>query len=56
MMLNIHKEALGELSLIEIANEFCRENEARLNIFGKFGQKYIPQHFVVKMSVAAQIF
>ena len=25
MMLNIPKEALGELSLVEIANEFCRE-------------------------------
>ena len=33
MMLNIHKEALGELSLIEVASEFCWKNEARLNIF-----------------------
>ena len=30
---NTHEEALGELSLIEIANEFYRENETRLNIF-----------------------
>ena len=29
MMLNRYKEALRELSLIEIANEFCRENEVR---------------------------
>ena len=55
MMLNRYKEALRELSLIEIANEFCRENEARLNIFGKFSQKYILQH-LVKMSVATQTF
>ena len=55
-MLNIYKEALGELSLKEIPNEFCRENEARLNIFGKFSQKDIPQHFFVKMSVATQTF
>ena len=34
MMLNTYKEALGEPSLIEVANEFCRRNEARLNIFG----------------------
>ena len=33
MMFNSHKEALGELSLIERANEFWRKNEARLNIF-----------------------
>ena len=33
MMLNAQKEALGELSLIETANEFYRKNEARLNIF-----------------------
>ena len=32
-MLNAQKEALGELSLIETANEFYRKNEARLNIF-----------------------
>ena len=32
MMFNSHKEALGELSLIERANEFWRKNEARLNI------------------------
>ena len=56
MMLNTHKEALGELSLIEIANEIYRENEARLNIFEKFNQKDIPHHHVVKMSVATQTF
>ena len=56
MMLNIHNEALGELSLIEIANEFCRQNEVRFNIFRKFSQEDIPQHFVVKMSVATQTF
>ena len=54
-MLNIHKEALRDLSLIEIANEFCRENEARLNISGKFSLD-IPQHFVVKISVETQTF
>ena len=35
-MLNTYKEALGELSLVEVANEFCRKNEARLNKFWKF--------------------
>ena len=55
-MLNTYKEALRELSLIEIANEFCRENEERLNIFGKFSQKDIPHYFVEKMSVATQTF
>ena len=56
LLLNTHKEALGELSLIKIANEFCRKNEARLNIFWKFSQEEIPQHLVVKMSVATQTF
>ena len=46
MMLNPHKEALGELNLIEIANEFCRKNEVRLNIFWKLSQEQIPQHLV----------
>ena len=36
MMLNIHKEGLGELSLIKIGNVFCRKNEARLNTFWNF--------------------
>ena len=56
MTLKTHKEPLEELILIEIANEFCRKNEARLNIFWKFSQEQIPQHLVVKMSVATQIF
>ena len=56
MVLNTYKEALKELSFIEIANEFLSEIEARLNIFGKFSQKDIPQHYVVKMSVATQTF
>ena len=56
IMLNTYNEALGKLSFIEIANEFCRENEVRFNIFGKFSQKDIPQHFVVKMTVATQTF
>ena len=56
MMLNTHKEALRELCLIEIANEFCRINEARLNIFWKFNQEQMPQHLVVKISVATQAF
>ena len=55
MMLNTCKEALGELSLIEIANEFWRKNEARLNTFGKFSQD-TPQYFVMKMSVATEAF
>ena len=56
MMLNTHKEALGELSLIEITIEFWGENEPRLNMFWKFSQKQIPQYLVVKMSVAAETF
>ena len=56
MMLNTYKEALGELSLVEVANEFCRENEARVNIFEKFSQKDIFQHFIMKMSVATKTF
>ena len=56
MMLNTHKEALGELSLIEITIEFWGKNEPRLNMFWKFSQKQIPQYLVVKMSVAAETF
>ena len=33
LMLNTYNKALGELSLVEVANEFSRKNEARLNIF-----------------------
>ena len=56
MMLNARKEALGELTLIEIADGFCRKNEARLNIFWKFSHKQIPQHLFVKISVVTQTF
>ena len=38
MMLNSYKKALGELSLVKVANAFCRKNETRLNIFWKFSQ------------------
>ena len=38
MMLNTHKKALEELSLVEVANEFCMKNETRLDIFQKFIQ------------------
>ena len=55
-MFSQKQKELGELSLIEIVNKFCRENEAGLNIFGKFSQKDIPQHFVLKTSVATQTF
>ena len=33
MMLNTYKETLGEMSLVDVANEFCSENEARFNKF-----------------------
>ena len=55
-MLNTHKEALGELSLIEITIEFWGKNKPRLNMFWKFSQKQIPQYLVVKMSVAVETF
>ena len=55
-MFKAHKEALGELGVIERANEFWRKNEARLNIFWKFSQEQIPQHLVMKMSMATQTY
>ena len=52
MILNIYKEGLEELSLTDVANEFCRESETRLNTFGKVSHKGTFQQFCKKMSVA----
>ena len=54
MLLNTYKEALDELSLIDIANEFCRESDARLNMFGTFTERDTPHDFQAKVSVATQ--
>ena len=48
----VYKEGLEELSLTDVANEFCRESETRLNTFGKLSDKDIPQQFSKKVSVA----
>ena len=55
MLLNTYKEVLDELSLIYIANEFCRESEARLNMFWTFTNWDTPHDFQAKVSVATQI-
>ena len=34
MALNTYKEALENLSRIDITNEFCRENDSQMNSFG----------------------
>ncbi len=36
MMLNVHQDRTDELNLIDIGNEFIRENTHRESIFGKF--------------------
>ena len=51
-LLNTYKEALDELSLIDVANEFCRESDARLNMFGTFPERDTPHDFQAKVSVA----
>ena len=54
MLLNTYKEALDELSLIDIRNEFYMESDARLNMFGTFTEKDTPHDFQAKVSVATQ--
>ena len=54
MLLNTYKEALDELSLIDIANEFCRESDTRLNMFRTFTERDTPHDFQAKVSVATQ--
>ena len=36
MILNIYKEALDDMDLKSIANEFVQGNEHRLSVFGNF--------------------
>ena len=36
MILNIHKEALDDMDLKSIANEFVQGNEHRLSVLGNF--------------------
>ena len=36
MVLHVHKEKTDSLSLVDIANEFVRDKEHRLKLFGQF--------------------
>ena len=36
MVLSVHKDDVGKLNLIDIANEFCRESDQRIGCFGRF--------------------
>ena len=54
MLLNTYKEAFDELSLTDIANEFCRESDGRLNMFGAFTERDTPHDFQAKVLVATQ--
>ena len=38
-MMSEHRETLDSFSLIDIANEFVKLQQERLNIFGKFTEK-----------------
>ena len=49
MILNTHKEGLENASFTNIANEFCWENDLRVNSFGMFSDSdIICQHCVKK--------
>ena len=41
MILNTHKEGLENASFTNIANEFCWENDLRVNSFGMFSDSDI---------------
>ena len=38
MILNIHKDQVDKMNLIDIANKFCWNNESRQTYFGKFSE------------------
>ena len=55
IILNTHKEVLENISLIDIPNEFCRENDSWMNSFGTFSDSdIICQLSVKKVSAATQ--
>ena len=41
MILNIHKDQVDKMNLIDIANKFCWNNESRQTYFGKFSEHYV---------------
>ena len=47
MMLHVHKDRTGALTLVDVANDFVVEKENRKQLFGKFSANYIPNKFSI---------
>ena len=54
IILSTYKEGLDKLDMIQVANEFCRECDERMNVFGKFSKKDYPTIQTERTSVATQ--
>ena len=54
LVLTTYKEQVDKLNLVEVANQFCFNNEHRFFIFGKFKNKDFPRKFTEIAAVGTQ--
>ena len=54
IILNTYKEELDKPDMTQIANEFWRECDERMNVFAKFSKKDYPTMHTKRTSVATQ--
>ena len=54
LVLAIYKEQVDKLNLVEVANQFCFNNEHLFSIFGKFKNKDFPRKFTESATVGTQ--
>ena len=51
----VHKERLDKLSLIDVANDFIKENDHRKTLFGSFDTVDLKRSRVSVKSVGVQV-
>ena len=54
LVLATYKEQVDKLNLVEVANQFCFNNEHRFSIFGKFKNKDFLRQFTESTAVGTQ--
>ena len=54
LVLATYKEQVDKLNLVEVANQFCFNNERRFSIFGKFKNKDFLRKFTESAAVVTQ--
>ena len=55
MVLHIHKDLLGKLSMVDVANDFVFESDHRKTLFGRFEDVDLRRKTIPVKSVEIQV-